>query len=90
MFWLNDDNDDCGSGDNDGGRGWLLDDDNDDDHNDDENSLTLHRVARCQGRGGVVAPGPSPGMAGICERCPPPLFVYLLLVYDCHKVELKN
>lgn len=106
LVWLNDnadDNDDCGSSDTDGGRGWLWDDDNgdddvydsdddvdDSDNDDDDDLVTLHRVARSQGRGGVVAPGPSPGMTGICERCPPSLSVYFLVVYDRYKVELKK
>lgn len=76
------DNDDQGS--NSGGL-W---DDNDDEQ--DDGSVTLHRVARSQGSGGIVAPGPSPGMTGVCEWCPPSFFVYLLVVYDRHKVELQN
>lgn len=63
-------------------------DDNDDEQ--DDGSVTLHRVARSQGSGGIVAPGPSPGMTGVCEWCPPSFFVYLLVVYDRHKVELQN
>lgn len=74
------DNDDQGS--NSGGL-W---DDNDD--KQDDGSVALHRVARRQGSGGIVAPGPSPGMTGVCEWCPPSFFVYLLVVYDRHKVEL--
>lgn len=72
-----------------GGNSDGLWDDNDDEQ-DDDGSVTLHRVARSQGSGGIVAPGPSPGMTGVCEWCPPSFFVYLLVVYDRHKVELQN
>lgn len=68
--------------------GGLWYDNNDDE--DDNGKVTLHRVARSQGSGGIVAPGPSPGMTGVCEWCPPSFFVYLLVVYDRNKVELQN
>lgn len=68
--------------------GGLWYDNNDDE--DDNGEVTLHRVARSQGSGGIVAPGPSPGMTGVCEWCPPSFFVYLLVVYDRNKVELQN
>lgn len=60
------------------------------DYEDDDGSVTLHRVARRQGSGGIVAPGPSPGMTGVCEWCPPSFFVFFLVVYYRHKVELQN